>query len=54
MNIKRVSIRLDEELHAALKHIAVEDSTTLQDMFIEAIEEKYLNRILEKKMKGEK
>lgn len=53
MDIKRVSIRVEEDLHKSLKHIAVEDNTTLQDMFIKAVEEKYSNRILEKKMKGE-
>lgn len=53
MSIKRISIRIDEELHKALKIISIEDSTTLQDMFVEAVEEKYLNRILEKKMKGD-
>ena len=53
MDIKRVSIRVEEDLHKSLKHIAVEDNTTLQDMFIKAVEEKYSNRILEKRMKGE-
>lgn len=53
MNIKRVSIRVEEELHQALKYIALEDNTTLQDIFIQAVEDKYSTRILEKKMKGE-
>ena len=54
MNIKRLSIRIEEDLHKALKHISVEDDTTLQDMFIQAIEDKYSTRILEKKMWGVK
>ena len=54
MSIKRVSVRVDEDLHEALKYIALEDKTSLQEMFINAIEEKYMTRILEKKMKGEK
>ena len=54
MDIKRVSIRLDGDLHTALKYIAIEDNTSLQDMFVNAIEEKYTNRIIEKRMKGEK
>ncbi len=49
---KRLSIRVDDELHKALRYIALEDETSLQAMFVEAIEGKYLIRILEKKMKG--
>lgn len=52
-DIKRVSIRVPLKLHTALKHIAVEDDTSLQEMFIKSIEDKYLTRILEKQMKGE-
>ena len=54
MDIKRITIRLNDDLHTALKHIAIEDKTSLQDMFVKAIEEKYTNRILEKTMRGEK
>ncbi len=54
METRRVTIRLNEDLHTALKYIAIEDKTTLQDMFVKAMEEKYSNRILEKTMKGEK
>ena len=54
IDIKRITIRLNDDLHAALKHIAIEDKTSLQDMFVKAIEEKYTNRILEKTMRGEK
>ena len=54
MTIRRVTIRLEDDLHNALKYIALEDSTSLQDMFVTAIEEKYSNRIIEKRMKGEK
>ena len=53
MNIKRVSLKLDEEMHKTLKLISVEDDTTLQDMILEAIEDKYMTRMLEKRMKGE-
>ena len=54
IDIKRITIRLNDDLHTALKHIAIEDKTSLQDMFVKAIEEKYTNRILEKTMRGEK
>lgn len=51
MSDKRVSVRLDRELHKALRFIAVEDDLSLQEMFVEAIEDKYETRILEKQMK---
>lgn len=45
MDVKRVTLRLDGDLHKALRLISVEDNTSLQDMFVQAIEEKYKDRI---------
>ena len=53
MSFKRISVRLDNDLHLALKYIALEDQTSLQEMFVKAIEDKYIDRILEKQIKGE-
>lgn len=50
--MKRISIRLDERKHNILKFIGLEDGLTMQDMFLNAVEEKYSTRIIEKEMKG--
>lgn len=51
MSSKRISVTLDNDLHLALKYIAIEDETSLQQMFVKAIEDKYIDRILEKQIK---
>lgn len=44
-DIKRISFRVAEDLHKALKFMAIEDSTTMQELIVKAIEEKYTGRI---------
>lgn len=47
MSIKRISVRIEYELHNALKYIGLEDDITLQEMFLDAVKEKYQDRIVE-------
>lgn len=46
MKVKRVTVKLDERLHQQLRCISAEDGTTLQDMFVEAIETRYSKRLV--------
>lgn len=47
MSIKKMTLRIEEDTHYALKFIALEEDTSLQKMFMEAVEEKYSDRIEE-------
>lgn len=47
MSIKKMTLRIEEDTHYALKFIALEDDISLQKMFMEAVEEKYSDRIEE-------
>ena len=44
-DIKRISFRVAEDLHKALKFMAIEDSTSMQELIVKAVEEKYEDRI---------
>lgn len=50
--MKRISIRLDERKHNILKFIGLEDGLTMQDMFLNAVDEKYSARIIKKEMES--
>lgn len=45
LNMKRVSFRVEEDIHKALKFIALEDNTSMQDLLVKAIEDIYQDRI---------
>ena len=47
MSIKKMTLRIEEDMHYALKFIALEEDISLQKMFMEAVEEKYSDRIEE-------
>ena len=50
--VKRVTVQLDDELHKAAKHYAVEQECSMNDLFVDAIR-KYLEDEREK-MYGDK
>ena len=45
MNYKRITIKVNEDLHKSLKLISVQENTTLQSMIIKAIHDSYSHKI---------